>query len=161
MRSWRLSTRHLIRSAASAGLSAGVAIPAATATDNQIRKLDKNGQPADGDQMITPVVVHRGLIYIAGQGANDLGSVAGMDISAHTRKTLDNVKRLVEAGGGTMESILQLTVFLATLEDYEAMNKVYYGEYFPHGGPKRTTVAVTGVPGQSLVEMNCIAAVVR
>lgn len=111
--------------------------------------------------MITPVVVHRGLIYIAGQGANDLGSTESMDISAHTRKTLDNVKRLVEAGGGTMGSILQLTVFLATLEDYDAMNKVYYGEYFPHGGPKRTTVAVTGVPGRSLVEMNCIAAVVR
>lgn len=105
--------------------------------------------------------VHNGLIYISGQGANDNGRVEGMDITTHTRKVLDNVKRQVEAGGGTMDSILQLTVFLATLEDYEAMNKVYYGEYFPHGGPARTTVAVAGVPGGSLLEINCIAAVAK
>lgn len=154
-------TRDLVRNAAFIGQSAGAGSTTASAGADRVRKLDENGQPARGDQMISSVVVHRGLIYISGQGANDHGSVAGMDISAHTRKTLDNIKRLVEAGGGTMGSILQLTVFLATLEDYEAMNKVYYGEYFPHGGPKRTTVAVTGVPGRSLVEMSCVAAVVR
>lgn len=154
-------TRDLVRSTAFMGQSAGGANSTASAGADRVHKLDENGQPARGDQMISSVVVHRGLIYISGQGANDHGSVTGMDISAHTRKTLENVKRLVEAGGGTMESILQLTVFLATLEDYEPMNKVYYGEYFQHGGPKRTTVAVTGVPGQSLVEMSCIAAVVR
>lgn len=104
--------------------------------------------------------VNNGLIFISGQGANDNGAVSGSDIEAHTRKTLDNVKRAVEAGGGTMESILQLTVYLATLEDYEGMNKVYR-TYFPHGGPARSTVAVAGVPGRSLLEINCIAAVVR
>lgn len=104
--------------------------------------------------------VNNGLIFISGQGANDNGAVGESGIEAHTRKTLDNVKRAVEAGGGTMESILQLTVYLATLEDYEAMNKVYR-TYFPHGGPARTTVAVAGVPGRSLLEINCIAAVVK
>lgn len=104
--------------------------------------------------------VNNGLIFISGQGANDNGAVSGSDIEAHTRKTLDNVKRAVEAGGGTMESILQLTVYLATLEDYDAMNKVYR-TYFPRGGPARTTVAVAGVPGHSLLEINCIAAAVN
>ncbi|MGH9452992.1 MAG: RidA family protein, partial [Terriglobia bacterium] len=104
--------------------------------------------------------VHNGLIFISGQGANDNGSVQGLDIETHTRKVLDNVKNLVEAGGGTMDSILQLTVYLATLEDYEAMNSVYR-TYFPNGGPARTTVAVAGVPGHSLLEVNCIAAVVK
>lgn len=104
--------------------------------------------------------VHNNLIFISGQGANDNGAVQGMDIEAHARKVLDNVKDLVEAGGGTMDSILQLTVYLATLEDYEAMNKVYR-TYFPNGGPARTTVAVAGVPGRSLLEVNCIAAVAK
>ena len=126
-----------------------------------VRKLDEKGQPADGKPMITPLIVHNGLIYISGQGANDIGSVGSLDIETHTRKVLDNVKKLVEAGGGSMENILELTVYLATLADYEAMNKVYYGTYFPHGGPKRTTVAVAGVPGHSLLEINCIAAVAR
>jgi enamine deaminase RidA (YjgF/YER057c/UK114 family) len=73
---------------------------------------------------------------------------------------MNNVKKLVEAGGGTMDSILQLTVYLAKLDDYDGMNKVFK-TYFPHGGPARTTVAVAGVPGHSLLEINCIAAVVR
>jgi 2-iminobutanoate/2-iminopropanoate deaminase len=105
-------------------------------------------------------IVHNGLIFISGQGANDGGAVQGADIEAHTRKVMENIKRIVESGGGKMESILQLNVFLATLEDYEAMNKVY-DTYFPNGGPARMTVAVAGVPGHSRVEINGIAAVVN
>jgi 2-iminobutanoate/2-iminopropanoate deaminase len=78
----------------------------------------------------------------------------------HTQMVMDGVKAIVEAGGGTMDSILQLTVFLARLDYYEGMNSVFK-TYFPNGGPARTTVAVAGLPGDSLVEVNCIAAVVR
>jgi 2-iminobutanoate/2-iminopropanoate deaminase len=70
------------------------------------------------------------------------------------------VKQLVEVGGGSMESIMQLTVFLTTLDNFEAMNKIFK-TYFPNGGPARTTVAVAGLPGNSLVEINCIAAITR
>lgn len=105
-------------------------------------------------------IVHNGLIFISGQGANDSGAVQGTDIEAHTRKVMENIKRIVESGGGKMESILLLNVFLATLEDYEAMNKVY-DTYFPNGGPARMTVAVAGVPGHSRLEINGIAAVVN
>ena len=125
-----------------------------------VQKLNYEGKPASGKQMITSLIVHNGLLYISGQGANDAGAVQQNDIESHTRKVMDNVKKLVEAGGGTMESILQLTVYLAKLDDYDGMNKVFR-TYFPHGGPARTTVAVAGVPGHSLLEINCIAAVTR
>lgn len=105
-------------------------------------------------------IVHNGLIFISGQGANDRGAVQGATIEDHTRKVMENIKQIVEEGGGTMDSILQLNVYLATLQDYEAMNKVYYS-YFPNGGPARCTVAVAGVPGRSLLEINGIAAVVK
>jgi 2-iminobutanoate/2-iminopropanoate deaminase len=59
-----------------------------------------------------------------------------------------------------MDSILQLTVYLGNLDYYDGMNKVFK-DYFPNGGPARTTVAVAGVPGHSLLEINCIAAVTR
>jgi reactive intermediate/imine deaminase len=126
---------------------------------NQVQKLDYDGKPASGKQMITSLIVHKGLIYISGQGANDAGSVQQNDIETHTRKVMDNVKKLVEAGGGTMDTVLQLTVYLASLDHYEGMNKIFK-TYFPHGGPARTTVAVAGVPGHSLLEINCIAAVI-
>ena len=127
---------------------------------DEVKKLDYEGKPASGKQMITSLIVHNGLIYISGQGANDAGNVQGADIESHTKKVMDNVKKLVEAGGGTMDSIFQLTVYLGSLDYYDGMNKVFKG-YFPNGGPARSTVAVAGVPGRSLLEINCIAAVTR
>jgi 2-iminobutanoate/2-iminopropanoate deaminase len=129
-------------------------------SDDSVRKLNRDGKPADGQQMITPLVIHNGLIYIAGQGANSNGPVGKDDIDSHVTKVMENVKQLVETGGASMDSILQLTVFLTNLSDYDAMNKIFK-TYFPHGGPARTTVAVAGLPGNSMVEINCIAAIVR
>jgi reactive intermediate/imine deaminase len=117
-------------------------------------------KPADGKQMITPLITHNGVIYIAGQGANSNGPVGKDDIDSHVTKVMENVKQLVEVGGGSMDSIMQLTVFLTTLDNFEAMNKIFK-TYFPNGGPARTTVAVAGLPGNSLVEINCIAAITR
>jgi 2-iminobutanoate/2-iminopropanoate deaminase len=134
----------------------------AAAKEKGLRKLNYDGKPADSTALFTPLIVHNGVIYISGQGAHSRepeGNIAA-DIEMHTTKVLDNVKTLVEAGGGTMESILQLNVFLASIDSYAGMNKVYK-TYFPNGGPARTTVAVAALPGQSLVEINCIAAVVR
>ncbi len=131
-----------------------------TAQDSGVQKLNYDGKPADGTQMITSLIVHNGLIYISGQGANDAGDVQGADITSHTTKVMNNVKKLVEAGGGSMDSILQLTVYLGNLDFYDGMNKVFKN-YFSHGGPARTTVSVAGVPGKSLLEINCIAAIVK
>jgi 2-iminobutanoate/2-iminopropanoate deaminase len=128
--------------------------------NDPVQKLNRDGKPADRTQMITPLVVHNGLIYIAGQGANSNGPVGKDDIDSHTTKVMENVKHLVEVGGGAMDSILQLTVFLADLAHYDAMNKIFK-TYFPHGGPARTTVAAAALPGNSLIEINCIAAITR
>ena len=126
-----------------------------------VRKLNYEGKPA-GTGFITPLIIHNGVIYIAGQGAHshDPDGKFPADIETHTQKVMENVKTLVEIGGGAMDSILQLTVFLTKIDDYDGMNKVFK-TYFPNGGPARTTVAVAALPGQSLVEINCTAAVVR
>jgi 2-iminobutanoate/2-iminopropanoate deaminase len=126
-----------------------------------VQKLDYEGKPA-GTGFITPLIIHNGVIYIAGQGAHSHDSEGKfpMDIETHTKKVMDNVKTLVEAGGGTMDSILQLTVYLTTIDSYDGMNKVFK-TYFPNGGPARTTVAVAALPGNSLVEINCTAAVTK
>ena len=129
-----------------------------------VQKLDAHGKPSDRKGFITPLIIHNGLIYIAGQGAHSQGDKSdegkSPTIELHTKMVMEGVKNLVEAGGGTMDSILQLTVYLAKLEYYDGMNSVFK-TYFPNGGPARTTVAVAGLPGESLVEINCIAAVVR
>jgi enamine deaminase RidA (YjgF/YER057c/UK114 family) len=122
-----------------------------------VRKLNEDGGPADPKSFITPIIVHNGLIYVAGQGAHDPGPAEQFEIGRHTKIVMDKVKKLVETGGGTVDSILQLTVFLADIKYYDGMNQVFK-TYFPNGGPARTTVAVAALPGNSLVEINCIAA---
>lgn len=145
------------------GLAAGLPSSAAAQGKDEsgVKKLDYEGKPADKG-FITPLVVHNSVIYIAGQGAHshDKGETFPLDIENHTKHVMESVKTLVEAGGGSMDSILQLTVYLAKIDDYDGMNQVFK-TYFPHGGPARTTVAVASLPGNSLVEINCTAAVTR
>ena len=149
------------------GIGIAAALPASAPAQTKdesggVKKMNWDGKPADPNSFITPVIAHNDLIYVAGQGAHshDTGETFPTDIDNHTKHVMENVKHLVETGGGTMDSILQLNVFLAKIEDYDGMNKVFK-TYFPHGGPARTTVAVANLPGNSLVEMNCIAAVTR
>jgi len=125
---------------------------------NAIRKLNGEGKPGGEKDVIMPVIVHNGLIYVSGQGAHDTRDKKEWTIESHTTMVMDKVKKMVEIGGGTMETVLQANVFLVNIEHWEAMTKVF-GTYFPHGGPTRTTVAVAALPGDSLVEINAIAAV--
>ncbi len=127
---------------------------------NTIRKLNEDGKPGSEKNVIMPVIVHNGLIYVSGQGAHDSRDQKDWTIESHTTMVMDKIKKLVEVGGGTVDSILQTNVFLVKIEHWDAMTKVF-GTYFPHGGPTRTTVAISALPGDSLVEINCIAAVTR
>ncbi len=125
-----------------------------------VEKLGDDGKPVTGTPFIMPIVRHNGLIYVAGQGAHDDRPPAQWDITSHTQKVLDKIKSLVEHGGSSMDRVLQVGVFLTNIENFDGMNKVFK-TYFPNGGPARTTVAVAALPGNSLVEINCIAAVIR
>ena len=159
-------TRRMFASRLTSVLSA-LGITAAVATrgmartaDSQdaIRKLNSEGKPGGEKDVIMPVIVHKGLIYVSGQGAHDTRDQKEWTIESHTTMVMDKVKKHVEIGGGTMDTVLQVNVFLVKIEHWDGMHKVF-GTYFPHGGPARTTVAVAALPGDSLVEINCIAAV--
>jgi 2-iminobutanoate/2-iminopropanoate deaminase len=137
---------------------------AAKAADPQagsgIQKLNDEGKPASAKEVIMPVVVHNQVLYVSGQGAHDTRDQKEWTIESHTSMVMDKVKKLVEVGGGSMDSVLQANVFLVNIAHWDGMHKVF-ATYFPHGGPARTTVAVAALPGNSLVEINCIAAVTR
>jgi enamine deaminase RidA (YjgF/YER057c/UK114 family) len=92
------------------------------------------------------------LVFIAGKGAHFDG-----DITAHTKHVLDELEKELVKAGSSMEKVLKASVFLHDLNDYKAMNEAYKGR-FGSKPPVRTTVAVYGgVPGDSLVEIDCIA----
>ena len=154
------TTLALVFSALGLATMASQSAEAKKNPDSEVRKLNDEGQPADGTQFITPIVAHNGLIYIAGMGAHDDGPKESWEIGNHTTIVMDKIKKAVEAGGSNVDNIVQLGVFLANIDHYDGMNKVFK-TYFPHGGPARTTVAVAALPGNSLVEINCIAVVTK
>ncbi|MGH9493497.1 MAG: RidA family protein [Candidatus Sulfotelmatobacter sp.] len=123
-----------------------------------IRKLNGEGKPGSEKDVIMPVVINNGVIYVSGVGAHDKRDQKEWTIESHTTIVMDKIKKNVEIGGGTMDTVLQVNVFLVKIEHWDGMHKVF-ATYFPHGGPARTTVAVAALPGDSLVEINCIAAV--
>ncbi len=94
------------------------------------------------------------MIFIAGKGAH----VEPFEIKAHTEIVLKSLEEELIKAGSSMEKVLKVGVFLNDIADYQGMNEVYKGR-FGKNPPVRTTVAVAkgGVPGNSLVEMDCIA----
>ena len=106
-----------------------------------------------GGPLFSSAVAHGGLLYLAGKGAHFEG-----DITAHTKHVLDELEKELIKNGSSMEHVLKVNVYLHDLADYKAMNEAYRGR-FGDNPPVRTTVAVYGgVPGDSLVEIDCIAA---
>ncbi len=108
---------------------------------------------SDDEPLFSSHVVHGGLVYVAGKGAHFEG-----DIVAHTDHVLNELQKELEKAGSSMEKVLKVNVYLHDIHDYHAMNDVYRGR-FGENPPVRTTVATFGgVPGDSLVEIDCIAA---
>lgn len=110
---------------------------------------DENGVP-----LFSSAVKHGNTLYVAGLGAH----VEPFEIKAHVKIVLDNMKKILEENGSSMEQVLKVNVYLADLHDYKELNEAYIGAFGEHP-PVRTTVSTYGgVPGDSMVEMDCIAA---
>ncbi len=103
--------------------------------------------------LFSGAVKYGDLLFIAGKGAHFDG-----DITAHTDHVLNEIEKALKENGSSMDKVLKVNVYLHDLEDYTKMNEVYRGR-FGDSPPVRTTVATYGgVPGDSLVEIDCIAA---
>ncbi|MEM9327569.1 MAG: RidA family protein [Bacteroidota bacterium] len=103
--------------------------------------------------LFSSAVTFGDLLFIAGKGAHFEG-----DIKAHTDHVLNELQKELEKNGSSMDKVLKVNVYLHDLADYTQMNEVYRGR-FGDSPPVRTTVATYGgVPGDSLVEIDCIAA---
>lgn len=91
------------------------------------------------------------FVFVSGQGAIDpeSGKLVGETIEEQTRRTLENIKALLEAAGATLADCIKVTVHLADINLFGRFNAIY-AEYFPDPKPTRTTVQSTLLPGCSL-----------
>ena len=130
----------------------GVARAAAPEAPKATKKVVGEVVEEQGTPLFSSAVAHGNLLFLAGKGAHFEG-----DITAHTKHVLDELEKELKKHGSSMEKVLKVNVYLHDLADYKAMNAAYRGRF---GGmpPVRTTVATYGgVPGDSLVEIDCIA----
>lgn len=97
------------------------------------------------------------LIFVSGQlPINPADGTMPADIKAQTRRSLENAKAILEAGGASLADVVKTTVFLADMSLFGAMNEVY-AEYFAAPFPARCAFAVKELPKQALVEIEMIA----
>ncbi len=123
------------------------------ASDKPAKKVHwRNGKRPEKTPLFSGIVSSGNLVFIAGIGAHFEG-----DIKAHTKHVLDEIQKRLEEVGSSMDKVLKVNVYLNDLKDYAAMNEVFLGR-FGAEPPVRTTIAAAGgIPGNSLVEIDCIA----
>ena len=98
------------------------------------------------------------LLFTAGQIPLDPATGAKVEgsIEEQTRRVLENVKAVVEAGGSSLDKIVKMTVFMTDLGQFQRMNAVY-AEFFTEGPPARSAVQVAALPLGVAIEMEAVA----
>ena len=98
------------------------------------------------------------FVFTAGQVAldPDTGKLIDGDVQAETRQAMENLGKVLEAGGASFDTVVKTTVFMTDMNDYVAVNEVY-GEYFSDSPPARSAVQVAALPAGAAVEIEAVA----
>lgn len=106
-------------------------------------------------------VVHNGLVFVSGQVPVDLASgkpVVGT-IEEQTELTLRNLERILQAAGSSLDQVVQMTIFIADIEHWGAVNAIYKKIMGDHR-PARAIVPVNLLHHGAGIEIQAMAAVI-
>jgi 2-iminobutanoate/2-iminopropanoate deaminase len=152
------SSRAVVSSLVSSAVLAGV-LSSGIATSTLADEAVYHGPPGRADTApFSEAVVYDDFIFLSG----NLGIVpetrklAEGGVGPETRQALMNMQAALERAGGSMDSVLKCTVFLADIADWSAMNEVYVT--FFENKPARSAVGDIGLAIGAKVEIECIAA---
>src|SRR5919204_4452806 len=152
----RSNRRRFLAQASAAAVAASVPARAHAQTQTPARPVKKvhwtGGKPSEKPPLFSGAVSYGGMLFLAGIGAHFEG-----DIKAHTKHVLDEMQKKLEEAGSSMDKVLKVNVYLRDLKDYAAMNEVFLGRFGPEPPVRTTIAAANGIPGNSLVEIDCIA----
>lgn len=97
------------------------------------------------------------LLFLSGQiGLTPAGELVQGDVKVQTRQVMQNISAMLDSVGLSLSHVVKTTVFLSSMDHFQAMNEVY-GSFFPSEPPARSTVGVVGLPRGVDVEIECIA----
>jgi 2-iminobutanoate/2-iminopropanoate deaminase len=100
------------------------------------------------------------LVFTAGQLGVDpaTGEFAAPDVAGQAERALANIAAILEAAGSGLDRLVKVTVFLADIGDWPALNEVY-GRVVPEPYPARSAFAVKDLPKGARVEIEAVATV--
>jgi len=99
------------------------------------------------------------ILQAAGQIGLDpqTGRLVDGGIESQAKRTMENVKAIVEAAGGTMDDVVECTVLMKDLNDYAALNKIYATYFDDNDAPARAAFQVVALPANASCEIKCSA----
>ena len=103
-------------------------------------------------------IVTEGWVFCSGQIPLDPDTMelVGGTIDEQTDRALSNLSEVLQAAGSSLQHVVKTTVFLADMNDFAAMNKVYEKHFGEHR-PARAAVQAAALPKFCNVEIECIA----
>jgi len=105
-------------------------------------------------------VLKGNMLFTSGQIAIDPTTSELIDgtVSEETEQVMQNLKAVLTEAGMTFEHVLKTSIFIANMEDFAAINKVYSAYFDEATAPARETVEVANLPKYVKVEISMIAA---
>lgn len=103
-------------------------------------------------------VVSNGLVFCAGQISlnPETGELAGDNIESQTKQVLNNITQVLKEAGTSLEKAVNTTCYLRSMDDYLKFNETY-ASFFTEDKPARTTIEVSRLPKDALVEIALVA----
>jgi 2-iminobutanoate/2-iminopropanoate deaminase len=98
------------------------------------------------------------FLFLSGQIALDpnTGEMVGTDVETQTRQVIKNLEAVLKSAGSSLDHVLKTSIFLTDLSRFPEVNRIY-GESFGGSKPARSTVEVSALPKNALVEIDLIA----
>ncbi len=123
-----------------------------------MRRVIRTSKAPQPRGVYSQAIVADGFVFVAGQASinPETNELELGDIRSEVRRTLENIRAILEAAGSSLRDVVRVGVFLADMNDFDAMNEVYR-KFFPEDPPARTTVGAE-LP-KIKVEIDCIARV--
>ncbi|QQR60261.1 MAG: RidA family protein [Candidatus Melainabacteria bacterium] len=110
------------------------------------------------------------FLFVSGQGARNAdtgkeegveldasGKVLSYDIEVQTEWVIKNLKVVLEEAGLSLEDVVDMSVFLADMDDFAKYNGVYAKHFSFANPPARTTIQAARLPGKNFIEIKAIA----
>jgi len=125
-----------------------------------MKKIVKTANAPNPVGPYNQAVIAGGFVFTAGQIAIDpkTDQLLDGDVREQTRLVLKNLQAILRVAGSDLSKVVKTTVYLKSMGEFPLMNEVY-AEFFTENAPARSTVEVSRLPKDVLVEIDCVAEV--